>query len=236
MVELEDSEEEVEREGGVGFELFVEGEEDSLVGDAGDFGTMEEAVGDDVVDLAGFSAENASEVGGLVASEGCGGGGPGVGDPTAASHASILLYSFALFRGVGRDVGGGFAGSGDADALFALMIEIHVQGRDAAVVPGLFGDREVKEDHTLGGLAGVDHRFAEKRRGGEGLDCGKGDVDVGDLVLFDGAGIEDLAVAGGEGGGEVFEEEREVELVVDTEGGEDVEVVLSLVVAHEGGL
>jgi hypothetical protein len=93
VVELEDGQEEMEGKGGVGFELFVEGEEDLGFGDAGDFSAVEEAVGDDVVDLAGFGTEDAGEVDGLVAGEGCGGGGAGVGDPTTAGHASILLYS-----------------------------------------------------------------------------------------------------------------------------------------------
>ncbi len=63
----------------------------SCFGDAGDFGAVEEAVGDDVVDLAGFGAEDAGEVGGLVAGEGGGGGGPGVGDQAAAGHALSLV-------------------------------------------------------------------------------------------------------------------------------------------------
>ncbi len=70
VVELEDGEQQMEWEGGVGFEFFVKGEEDFVVGDAGDFGAVEEAVGDDVEDLAGFGAEDAGEVGGLVAGEG----------------------------------------------------------------------------------------------------------------------------------------------------------------------
>jgi hypothetical protein len=56
VVELEDGEEEMEGKGGVGLELFVEGEEDFVLGDGGDFGAVEEATGDDVVDLAGFGA------------------------------------------------------------------------------------------------------------------------------------------------------------------------------------
>ena len=99
-IELEDGEQEVDGEGGVGRELFVEGEGDFGVllrargADGGDFGAMEEAVGDDVVDLARLSAEDAGEVGGLLAGErGAGGmaglGGPGVGDPAAAHKAVV---------------------------------------------------------------------------------------------------------------------------------------------------
>jgi hypothetical protein len=59
VVELEDGEEEVEGKGGAGFELFVEGEVDLLLAYGGDLGAVEEAVGDDVVDLAGGGAEDA---------------------------------------------------------------------------------------------------------------------------------------------------------------------------------
>ena len=86
VVELEDGEEEMQGKGGVGLELFVEGEEDCVFADGGDFSAVEEAVGDDVEDLAGLGAEDACEVNGLVAGEGSGGGGPGVGDPATAGH------------------------------------------------------------------------------------------------------------------------------------------------------
>ena len=43
------------------------------------------------IDLAGLGAEDAGEVGGLVAGEGGGGGGPGVGDPAAAGHGFRCL-------------------------------------------------------------------------------------------------------------------------------------------------
>ena len=92
VVELEDGEEEVEGKGGVGFELFVEGEEDLIFRDGGDLGAVEEAAGYDVEDLAGFGAEDAGEVGGLVAGEGSGGGGPTVGDPATAGHEVSLRF------------------------------------------------------------------------------------------------------------------------------------------------
>ena len=64
----------------------------SLLGgaDFGDFGSVEEAVGDDVEELAGLGAQDAGEVDGLLAGEGGVGGmaglrGPGVGDEAAAS-------------------------------------------------------------------------------------------------------------------------------------------------------
>jgi hypothetical protein len=88
VIELEDGEEEMEREGSVGGELFVKGEIYLGFGDLRDFGAVEEAVGDDVVDLAGSCAEDAGEVGGLVAGEGGGGGCPSVGDEAATGHAS----------------------------------------------------------------------------------------------------------------------------------------------------
>ena len=56
----------------------------SSVGDGGDFGAVEEAVGDDVVDLAGLGAEDAGEMGGLLAGEGGVGGVAGGGDQVSA--------------------------------------------------------------------------------------------------------------------------------------------------------
>ena len=80
-VELEDGEQEVDGEGCVSFQLFVEGEEDFgllvIAGggaDFGDFGAVEEAVGNDVEELAGLGAEDVSEMDGLLAGEGGVGG------------------------------------------------------------------------------------------------------------------------------------------------------------------
>jgi hypothetical protein len=116
------------------------------------------------------------------------------------------------------------------------MVEIDVEDGGEAVVPGVFGDGEVEEDHAFGGLAGVDHGFAEERVGGEGFERGKAGVEVDEVVFFDGAGGEYFAIGGGEGGGEVFEEEGEAETIVDAEGGEDVESVLGVVVADDEGV
>ena len=134
-------------------------------------------------------------------------------------------------RGVGD-----FAGVLDQDALLPLVVEIDVEHGSAATVPDSFGDGEVEEDHALGGLAWGDHGFAEEGFGDEGFEGGEGGVDGVEVALFGGAGGELLTVGGGEGGGEVLEEEGKVEVVVDAEGGEDVEVVLYLVVADEGGV
>jgi len=90
VVELEDGEEEMEREGGVGLKLFVEGELNAGFADVDDFGAVEEAVGYDVVGLAGSGAEDSGEVRGLVAGEGGGGGSPGVGDEAATGHEPSL--------------------------------------------------------------------------------------------------------------------------------------------------
>ena len=92
VIELEDSEQEMEWEGGLSLELFVEGEGDTVGGDGDDLGAVEEAAGNEIEDLSGFGAENAGEVGGLIAGE----GGdvviavPGVGDKAAASHGDSL--------------------------------------------------------------------------------------------------------------------------------------------------
>jgi hypothetical protein len=116
------------------------------------------------------------------------------------------------------------------------MVEVDVEDGGAAMVPDLFGDGEVEEDHAFGGLAGTDHGVAEERFGGEGLEGGEGGVDVLEVELFDGAGCDLFAFSGGEGGGEVLEKEREVEAVVDAEGGENVKGVFSALVGDNDGV
>jgi len=76
----------MEGKGGVVFELFVKDEvyASFIYGD--DLGAVEEAAGYNVEDLARFGAEDASEMGGLVAGEGSGCVGEGVGNPAAARH------------------------------------------------------------------------------------------------------------------------------------------------------
>jgi hypothetical protein len=73
VVELKDGQQQMKGKRGVGFEFFVEGEENFVVGDAGDFGAVQEASGDDVEDLAGLGAEDAGKVRGLIADERGGG-------------------------------------------------------------------------------------------------------------------------------------------------------------------
>jgi hypothetical protein len=136
----------------------------------------------------------------------------------------------------GLSVADHFAGSGDEDALLSLMIEVDVEHGRTAVVPNIPGDGEMEENHALGELPGVDDGLAEEGFGGERFELGKGGVNGGEILFFDGAGGEDIALGGGEGGGEVLEKEREVEAVVDADGGEDVEVVLRLIVADESGV
>ena len=94
VVELEDGEQQVDGKSGVCFKFFVKGEGYFGVGDGCDFGAVEEAVGDDVVDLAGLGAEDAREMGGLLAGERgvgwvAGLWGPGVGDEAAAHKAVV---------------------------------------------------------------------------------------------------------------------------------------------------
>src|SRR5689334_5374828 len=74
--------------------------------------------------------------------------------------------------------GRGFTATADEDLLLALMVKVDVEDGGAAVVPDLFGDGEVKEDHAFGGLAGTDHGVAEERFGSEGSETGKGGIDV----------------------------------------------------------
>src|SRR5437879_13236663 len=99
------------------------------------------------------------------------------------------------------------------------MVEVDIEDGGTAMVPDLFGDGEVEEDHAFGGLAGAEHGVAEEGLGGEGPEAGEGGVDVLEVELFDGAGGYLFAFGRGEGGGEVFEEEREAKAVVDAESG-----------------
>jgi hypothetical protein len=87
-------------EGRVGLEFLVQGEEDFVIGYGDDFGAVEEAVGDDIEDLAGLGAEDAGEVVGLLADEGglsgvAGLRGPRVGDPAAAGHRNSCQLQVA---------------------------------------------------------------------------------------------------------------------------------------------
>jgi hypothetical protein len=116
------------------------------------------------------------------------------------------------------------------------MVEVYVEDGLAAMVPDLFGDGEVEEDHTFGGLAGTDHGFAEQRFGGEGFEGGEGGVDVVEVELFNGAGGDLFAFAGGESGGEVLEEERKVEAIIDAKSGEDEEGVFGVLVGDDNGV
>ena len=236
VIELEDGEEEMERKGGVGGELFVEGEVDLIFGDVGDLGAVEETVGDDVEDLAGGGAEDSGEMKGLVSGEGGGGGGPGVGDEAATGHALSLVCCGRCGAGCGCGVRDDFAGAADEDLLLPLMVEVDVEDGGAAMIPDVFGDGEVEEKHALSGLAGVDHGVAEEGFGGERFELGKGGVDVFEVLLFDGAGGDLLAVGGGEGGGEVLEEEGKVEAVVDAKCGEDVEGVVRMLAGDDHGV
>jgi len=69
VVELEDGEEEMEGEGCVGFEFFVQRENYLVFADCLDFGAVKEASGDDVIDLSGSGTKNAREMDGLVSSK-----------------------------------------------------------------------------------------------------------------------------------------------------------------------
>lgn len=104
------------------------------------------------------------------------------------------------------------------------------------MVPDVFGDGELEENHALSGFSGVDPGFAWEGFGGEWFEFGKGQVDVLEVLFLDRAGGELLAVASGEGGGEVFEVERKVHPIVDVKRDEDVEVVFGVLVGDDDGL
>ena len=109
VVELEDSEQQMDGQRGVGLEFLVQGEADFRVGDGGDLRAVEEAVGDDVVDLARPGAEHARKMGGLLSRERGAAGmaglrRPGVGNEAAAHGRKGTRYSVpgTRFLGWGR--------------------------------------------------------------------------------------------------------------------------------------
>ena len=103
---------------------------------------------------------------GLVAGEGGGCGGPGVGDEAATGHAVSLVGGRGYRARCGRSAGGDFAGAADKHFLLTLMIEVDVEDGGTAMVPDFFGDGEVEENHAFGRSAGADHGLAE-----EGFGC-----------------------------------------------------------------
>ena len=147
----------MEWKSGVGFEFFVEGEEDFGVVDAGDFCAVEKASGDDVEDLAGLGAEDAGEVCGLVAGEGGSGRRPVVGDPATAGHVFSSLLSGLRDEGVVVGV--------ERDLLRGLVVEVDGGVGGFATGPGVLVDGEVEDDHAFSGLAGWDGDVAVEGRG-----------------------------------------------------------------------
>ena len=117
-----------------------------------------------------------------------------------------------------------------------MMVEVDVEDGGAAMVPDLFGDGEVEQDHAFGGLTWADHGVAEERFGGEGFELGKRGVDVLQVGLFDGAGGDLFTFGSGECGCEVLEEERKVEAIIDAERGEDIECIFGVLVGDDDGI
>ena len=121
------------------------------------------------------------------------------------------------------------------------MVEVEGEDGVGAGVPDLSGDREVEDDVALDGPVRVDAGLAEEERGGLGggefADGGEAGVEVFKLRVLDGAGggLEG-AVGRDEGGGDVFEEEREAEAIGDADGDEGVEIVLCGIVADDDGI
>ena len=89
-IEFEDGEQQVDGQGGVGLQLFMEREEDFSFRDSSDLAAVEKAIGYDIVGLTGLGAQDTGEMIGLLAGESgvrgmAGLRRPCVGDP-AASH------------------------------------------------------------------------------------------------------------------------------------------------------
>ena len=92
VIEFEDGEEKVEGQGAISLKFLGKVEENAFLPgclvDGGHFGTVQEAAGDDVVDLTGFGTEDTGEVERLGTGELSLGGGsiPAVGDEAASGH------------------------------------------------------------------------------------------------------------------------------------------------------
>jgi len=101
VVELEDSEQEMQRKGRVRLQLFMEGEGDFIFGDADNLRAMEESSGDDIEDLPRLGPEDASEMNCLIAGQSGGIRGPMIGNPAAACHGWSKLVEIAeAFKGI----------------------------------------------------------------------------------------------------------------------------------------
>jgi hypothetical protein len=117
------------------------------------------------------------------------------------------------------------------------VIELDIDGGGLALLPDIFGDGEVEQDHPFGAAAWFDLGLAGERRTGQRLEVGEGDVDIVEVALLNCAAGDYLVVLRGESSAEVADEQRIVQLVVDAYGGEDVEVVLCIFLcADEFGL
>jgi hypothetical protein len=116
------------------------------------------------------------------------------------------------------------------------MVEINIEDGGTAMVPDFFGDGKVEENHALCGLAGTDHGVAEERFGCQGFEFRESGVDVVEILLLDGAGCDLFAFGCGESGGEVLEEEREMEPVVDAKSGKDVEMIFGMLIGDDDGV
>lgn len=121
------------------------------------------------------------------------------------------------------------------------MVEVEGEDGVAAAVPDLGVYREVEDDVAFDGLVGIDAGFAQEERGGlrrgELSESGKAGVEVFELGVLDGAGGGlERSIAGDEGGGDVFEEERKAEAIGEADGDQEIEVILGRVVAHDDGV
>jgi len=97
VIELIDGHEEMDRESGPSFHLFMQGEDDLIFADSGDLGTVEKSSGDDIKNLPRLGSKDASEVLGLVPNERRRGAFvvPCICDPSATSHIDVECIAFA---------------------------------------------------------------------------------------------------------------------------------------------
>ena len=115
---------------------------------------------------------------------------------------------------------------GEGDGEGGLGRRVEGDGGGLALVRFGLGDGKVEQDHSFGAARGLNDGLAQERRGGERQERREDSVEVGQVVFLDGGGGGVGAVGRGDGAGDVVERERDAEVVVDADGGEDVEVVL----------
>jgi hypothetical protein len=116
------------------------------------------------------------------------------------------------------------------------MVEVYGEGSALALLPHLLRGLKVKDESAGGGVSGGNKGISEQRLGDEGSKSGEGCEEAFNVSLFDGTRMKGVAFGSDKGCGEVFEEDGQVEAVGDSDVGDDVQVVLTLVGRDDEGV